>query len=172
VLNHKDFPEDAVFQHAVEIRQSARISNGDMRCYVQPEVIPGGVRANLRCAPFGMGGEIMMFTFDNILIATRDGLWLETDETLDDAAKLDPTRMIMAAVPGPRRTVLVDAERKRTTYTVVQHGDAWCIQRSGPKEAYLCLRAGDGIVGGGGKGPGMNGEARTETWGTVPKGSW
>ncbi len=169
-LNHKDFPEEVVFQHPLEVRHSGDSIKGDMRCYVHPDVIPGGIRGGLTCAPYGMGGEIMMFTFDSILIATRDGLWIETDENLDDASKLDPKRMILTAVPAPKRTVQIDEARKRTTYTVAAQGDAWCITRNG--QAYLCVRAGEGIVGGGGRGQGMGDRARTETWGTGPKGSW
>lgn len=162
------FPGETMFEFPLEIRENAGVETGNARCYIRPAVIPGGVLGSMICAPFGMGGQVLLFTLDTDLVATRAGLWFET-EAIDDASKLDPKRMVLAANPKPKRTVLSDPQtRSRTTLTATQHGETWCITAVRKNRAYLCLRAGVGIVGGGGSGPGMGSGTRLERWGVVP----
>lgn len=167
----QQFPGETMFELPLEIREQGRTETGKARCFIRPAVIPGGVLGSMICAPFDMGGQVLLFTIDAALFATGAGLWVES-ESIDDATTLDPKRMVMAANPTPKRTVLIDSEdRSRTTYTVTQHGETWCITAVAKNREYLCLRAGAGIVGGGGSGDGTTSGKRTETWGFVPTGS-
>lgn len=165
------FPGETMYELPLEIREHGEIQIGKARCYVRPAVLPGGVQGSLICAPFGMGGQVLRFSLDVVLVGTSAGLWLES-RAIDDASQLDPKRMVIAASPRPKRTVLVDPENPpRTTVTVTQQGEVWCITAVSQNREYLCLRPGAGIVGGGGSGAGMGSDKRIESWGFVPEGT-
>ncbi len=168
--NDSRFPGMTMFELPLEIRENGRVERGRMRCFIGASVIPGAVHGGLGCNPFDMGGQVLLFTLDVELFATPAGLWMESFDFGEDASKLEPERMVIAADPKPKRSVRVDADGVRVALRTTQHGDTWCITAAARDRTYLCLRAGAGIVGGGGTGRGIGGSKRIERWGFVPPG--
>jgi len=148
------FPATAEKRHRDEfgVEYASDTVHGTITCRISHAmVIRGGKRAQLDCA-----ADQVAFPLTNppnvVLVGTADGLWEAPWEFNNDIASLDPRFIMLPPHPTEgRREIIADDFSQAIEIHKVGGGYCYIHRADGEWEGWqLCVRAGDGVIGGAG----------------------